>query len=517
MCAMVKSVNTDKILAFIRGLAVTSGEHLGQPVTVLPWQERFIRGCFQPKKQVETAALSIARGNGKTTVVSWLASAVLFGPLNRKNAKVIVAASSFEQGGTIHKAVLDLIPDRHDKKRWSVWDSNRLRIRCLETGAELQVLSFSPGGAHGLMGATLILCDEVSQWPKAQRDKMFNALLGTLGKSPGCKLIALGTRPSDSENPYTKLIDGQADYALEFRSKAAKTWYSKSAIARANPSLSHFPSLKAAIEREKQEARGDLARLAAFRAYRLNQGTDEVEMRNALLPATTYAKYETEGQPPENSPYMMGLDLSGGHALTAVSAVFDNGFVDGFACWPAAVDLKQRGERDKVDYAAMVRQGDLLLCEGPTVQVETVIAEAIARWGNPDCIISDFYRLAELEHVAAQYGFNTDAGNLVLRRMGWGDGSEDLRMFRRAVAEKRLQFRKCALMRQSFAAARTISDASGNEKMAKENERGSRGKDDLAAAVLISVAEAQRQGSNPQTPMGSVYVPPSYGGLNVAI
>ena len=116
MCALIKTPNADTILVFIRGLTVTSGEHLDQLVTVLPWQERFIRGCFQPKKQVQTAALSIGRGNGKTTLVSWLASAVLFGPLNRKNAKVIVAASSFEQGGTIYKAVMDLLPDRFDKK-----------------------------------------------------------------------------------------------------------------------------------------------------------------------------------------------------------------------------------------------------------------------------------------------------------------------------------------------------------------------------------------------------------------
>ena len=491
---------------------ITSGEHLDAPVTVLPWQERFIRGCFQPKKRVQTAALSVARGNGKTTVVSWLAAAVLFGPLHRRNAKVVVACASFEQGGTIHKAVCDLLPDRFNRERWSIWDSNRLRIRCKETGAELQVLSFSPGATHGIMGATLLLLDEVAQWPHTQRDKMFNALETTLGKSPGCKLIALGTRPSSKDNPFSKLIDGQADYVLEYRSRAAKQWYKPSAIKTANPSLAHFPSLAAAIHREAIQARSDVARLAAFRAYRLNQGTSEVELRSAVLTANTYAKLETDKQPPVGNAYILGLDLSGGHALTACAAVYDDGYVDGFACWPAAVDLKARGQRDQVDYAAMVRAGDLLLADGPVVNVETVLHEAFAKWGRPDAIVSDYYRLTELEHHADVLGYSKDAGNLILRRMGWGDGAEDLRLFRRACAAGQLRFRRCMVMRQSFAAARTVSDASGNEKLAKENERETRGKDDLAAAIVIAVAEGLRQETAPQMPVAHIYVPPSYGG-----
>ena len=179
---------------------------------------------------------------------------MLFGPLaNRKNAKVVVACASHEQGGTIHKAVCDLLPDRdNDKKRWSIWDSNRLRIRCQESGSELIVLSFNPGASHGIMGATLILADEVAQWPKSSTDRMWTALEGTLGKSgpDGCRLIALGTRPASKDNPFSKLLDGQADFAVEYRSKAVKQWWRPSAIRRGNPSIDHFPkSLKQAIRR----------------------------------------------------------------------------------------------------------------------------------------------------------------------------------------------------------------------------------------------------------------------------
>ena len=67
------------------------------------------------------------------------------------------------------------------------------------------------------------------------------------------------------------------------------------------------------------------------------------------------------------------------------------------------------------------------------------------------------------------------------------------------VASKSLRFRRSLLLRASFSVARTISDASGNEKMAKLTERGGRGVDDCAAAAVIAVAEVNRRYTTPVT------------------
>ena len=504
----------NKILKFVRGLSVTSGDHLDEVVTVLPWQERFIRGTFRPG--VQTAALSIGRGNGKTTVVSWLAAAVLFGPLHRRNAKVIVAASSHDQGAGIHKAVVDLLPDRHDRDRWSIWDSNRLRIKCKQTGAELSVLSFNPGASHGIMGATLLLADEVAQWPRTKVDRMWTALEGTLGKSPECRLIALGTRPESKENPFSKLLDGQADYALEYRSKARKQWWRESAIHTANPSLDHFPSLRYAIERDARLARRDPVKLAAFRAYRLNQGTSESEIRNSVISVNEYAAMESDQDVQIGPEYVLGLDLSGGHAWTGLSAVAlypdEDGKhrVNAFACWPQSANLKERGERDDVDYESMVRDGDLVILPGAAVAVDQVMSEAIGRWGRPAAVVSDYFRITESRWCLETLGY-VDGETLIYRRMGWQDGSEDLRAFRRMVAEGSLLVLKSALLRQSFSAARTISDGVGNEKLAKETERNNKGKDDAAAAVVIAASEVHRRKVEPvQGGFQIVHVPVGY-------
>ena len=516
MCTDMKADTVDRLLAFIKTLEITSGDHLGERVTVLPFQERFVRGCFRPG--VQTAALSIARGNSKSTIVSWLALASLRpdGPLHHRNAVVIVVASSFEQGAVLFKAVRDQIPDGDNREQWSIWDSNRLRIRHKASGADLRVLTFSPGSAHGIMGATLLLADEVAQWPKGQRDRMWTALESTLGKSPGCRLIAISTRPADKDNPLSKLLDGQADFALEFKSRAGKGWYKESAIRQANPAIDHFPALKAAIDREVRIARTDPSKIGSFRAYRLNQGTDEGEARDVVLTAHDYGRVEDDDAP-IGSDYVLALDLSGGHAQTGVAAVSVDSdrdgrhAVDAFALWPSVTKLKDRTARDGQDYAAWISDGDLVLVPGATVSVDQVVAEAIARWGRPVCVVADYYRITECRHALEGYGFYEDDGTVVLRRMGWGDGAEDLRRFRRMIAERSLRIRKSRMLRSSFSVARTVSDQSGNEKLAKLTERGGRGVDDAAAAVLIGCAEVNRRQTTPVE--GGVYIEdvPAYG------
>ena len=90
---------------------------------------------------------------------------------------------------------------------------------------------------------------------------------------------------------------------------------------------------------------------------------------------------------------------------------------------------------------------------------------------------------------------------IIFRGMGWKDGAEDVRSFRRAALEGRLAFPPCTLIRSSFAEARTLSDPAGNEKLAKRSEAGRRrnAKDDAVAACILAVAFGYRDSQNKQT------------------
>ena len=58
-----------RLSEFLAGLTVSQGRRAGEPLTVLPWQRRFVRGAFAPG--VQSAGLSVARGNGKINAGSW--------------------------------------------------------------------------------------------------------------------------------------------------------------------------------------------------------------------------------------------------------------------------------------------------------------------------------------------------------------------------------------------------------------------------------------------------------------
>ncbi len=68
----------DGLIEFIEGLIVPSGRRQGEHMVVLPFQRRFLRGAFG---QPDDAALTVARGAGKTTLTGAVLTAALVGPL----------------------------------------------------------------------------------------------------------------------------------------------------------------------------------------------------------------------------------------------------------------------------------------------------------------------------------------------------------------------------------------------------------------------------------------------------
>ena len=76
------------LIDYIGGLVLAGGDHDGAPFDVLPWERRFIRGAFG---QPGHAALSVARGNGKSALVAAIAAAVADpdGPLHGNRREVV--------------------------------------------------------------------------------------------------------------------------------------------------------------------------------------------------------------------------------------------------------------------------------------------------------------------------------------------------------------------------------------------------------------------------------------------
>ena len=485
----------DRIIAHLAGLTLAGGDHDGEPFCVLPWERRFTRRAFGVRGP---AALSVARGNGKSALVAGIATAVVdpAGPLHGRRRECVCVAASFEQSRTIYEDVLHFLRETHDlgdRKVWRVQDSaNRATVEHRASGARVRCVGSDPAKAHGLRPA-LALLDEPAQWDMAKADRMLAAISTGLGKVPSSKLIALGTRPADDSHWFSKMLAGGAAYAQVHAARPSDPPFRLSTWRKANPSLDHLPSLLEELREEAELAKSDPSMLAAFRALRLNGGVSDV-LVSALLDADTWERIEGEADI-EGRP-VWGVDLGTTAAMSAIAAYWPaTGRLEALAAFPAVPDLRERGLRDGVGslYVDMQRRGELVLAGEHACDISVVLREAVERFGAPTALASDRWREGELRDALKLAGVPLAA--LELRGQGFKDGAEDVRQFRRAVAEGAVTPERSLLLTAAMGEARTVSDPAGNAKLAKRGEgaRRTRAKDDAAAAAILAVALGVRR------------------------
>ena len=113
--------------------------------------------------------------------------------------EVIVVAASFQQGRVAFDHVAAFMADKlADRKAWRVSDTQQVAsIENRATGARLRVIGNDPRKAHGL-APFLVLMDEPAQWDASKGDRMLSAMQTAMGKIPGSRLVALGTRPTSA-------------------------------------------------------------------------------------------------------------------------------------------------------------------------------------------------------------------------------------------------------------------------------------------------------------------------------
>ena len=480
------------------GLKLSGGDHDGERFRVLPWERRFVYGAF---RGAGDAALSVARGNGKSALVAGIATAVVdpAGPLTGSRREVVCVASSFAQGRIIFEDVLHFLrADGHDldnRRRWRVQDSqNVATCEHKPTGARVRCIGSDPKRAHGMRPA-LALADEPAQWDRAKSDRMLAAIRTGLGKVPGSKLIALGTRPAAETHWFSKMLAGGAAYSQCHAARATDPPFQLRTWRKANPSLDHLPSLLEEIRGEADDARRDPAMLAAFQSLRLNMGVADTS-EAVLLHADVWESIEVV-KPQCRGPYVLGVDAGTTAAMSAASAFFiETGALDCFAVFPERPSLEDRGTADGVGglYVDMARRGELLRAGEYVSDLGFLLAESLRRWGRPKVIAADRWREGEVRQALTDARF--PLADLRLRGMGFRDGSEDVRAFRRSCLAGHVRPGRSLLLRSAMSEARTVSDPAGNEKLSKgtEGQRRARAKDDAAAAAILAVAEGSRRG-----------------------
>ena len=487
-----------KTRRYIEGLTLSGGDLDGEPFRVLRWEARFLRGALAAG--VQTAALTVGRGNGKSALVAAIAAAVVDpeGPLHGSRREVVCVGPSFEQSRIIFEDVLAFLEGRYDlddRRRWRKANTaNRALLEWRGSGCRVRCIGSDPSTAHGLR-PFLVLADEPSQYDAAKADRMLAAIRTGLGKVPGSRLVALGTRPARDGHWFARMLAGGADYSQVHAARANDPQFQRRTWRRGNPSLDALPSLEEAIRSEAAAAKLDETALASFRALRLNLGVPDAAVC-PLVEAGSWTRAEGLPVPEKRSPdYVLGIDLGSNAAMSAAAAYFRSGELDAFAVFPEIPSLAERGLSDGCGdlYQRMAGRSELFQAGRRVSDPAALLRESLDRWGRPVAVVCDRWRVAELRQALEAVGFPIAA--MVERGMGYRDGGQDVRDFRSAVLGSKVRPATSLLLRAALSEARVTSDAAGNAKLAKNAQGGRRlrARDDAAAASVLAVAEGARR------------------------
>ena len=473
----------------------------------MPWQRRFASAV----ESHPMAALTMGRGGGKSATIAALVSAVIdpAGPWHHDEAEVLVVAASHDQARVILDDTARMLTgaghDLDDRRGWRrLATEQRAEIRHRGSGAHVRALGFSPRTAHGRR-ASLSILDEPAQYGPRGAEMWAAVDTGQGKRAELDKLIALGTRPADERHWFAALLSGsRPDVHVEMHAaRPDDPELRMRTVERAIPSLRdpRFASLRAKCARELAAARSDAGALQSWRSLRLNLGVaDTVQARVIDGDVWAACEVDADSAPPRNGPPIWGVDLGSTASMSAIAACWPSGRVEVLAALPSLPSLLARGTTDRVGtlYAEMAAAGELVTCGRSVCDVAELVRTAALRFGAPARVVSDRWRDGELRD--ALDGAGLPRCELILRGQGFRDGGDDMEAFRRQVTDGKVSPLRSLLLRSALAEARVATDPAGRAKLAKSSEGGrrQRARDDAAAAVILAIAEYERQRRAPR-------------------
>ena len=488
-----------ELIERIEKVPIGDGDLIGKPYRLLPYQKQFLFGAF--RTGIMRAGFTLGRGGGKTGLASALAIAALcLPPLCRPGFECAAVASSFNQALIIGRSVktsLEILGFEFGKKgRFRVQDSqNVFEIVSNKSRARFRVYGSDSKRIHGIR-PNLILMDEPSQYATGG-ERLAAAMRTSLGKRKDARLLAFGTRPDSEVHWFERMLTEKdpSVFSMIFQTPRDVDPFAEASWRKANPALdAGFPDIEV-LRAEARIARRDPQELAAFRALRLNQGTADTQ-QSFLIDPDAWKEAEVVELPPAEGRYSLGLDLGGVAAFSAAAAYWpDTGRLEGFQCCGGDPPLQEREKADAVVgvYRQMQNRGELIVLGGRVVPIPDFLKECVLRWGPPSAVSCDRWREGELVDSvnAARLRFPMPSW----RGQGFKDGSVDIRAFKTELFEGRVHAPENLAMRSAFAEARVLTDPAANEKLAKQCEAGRRrrGRDDLANAIIMAVAEGSRR------------------------
>ncbi|WP_267351306.1 terminase TerL endonuclease subunit [Sphingomonas sp. GM_Shp_2] len=459
----------EQVLAFMQDLPIVSGLRAGEKLELIEFQERFIRNVYEPQddagnRRVRLAALSVARGNGKSALLAGLSLAHLLGPMQEPYGECYAAALDREQAGVLYRmtrAYIETVPWMAARVNVRDWHK---QIEDEDSRSTWTALTSDARKAHGL-APSFWIADEVAQW--RSRDLWDNLATG-MAKRKNALGVTISTQARDDLHFWSQMLDAPCTSSFYTQLHTAPRdcrLDDQAAWQAANPALGIFLNYDTISDFAGMAARS-ASQEPSFRNLNLNQRVDgEAAFLNPIdwdANGVPFDPAELEGQ-----RCYGGLDLSSTRDLTALALWFpDSGRLLVWHFVPEDT-LRERSERDRVPYDQWAAAGWIDTTPGRATDRQAIVRQLVEIRSLYDvqAIAFDKWRYEDLQKLLNDEGIELP---MVEFQTGFKSYAPAIDTFERAVLEKRMQHNNSPILKWQAGNVVVKPDPAGNRKPMKD-------------------------------------------------
>lgn len=415
----------ERVIAFITKYCRTpEGKNVGRPVELEEFQKKFILAVYDNPAGTREAILSMARKNGKTTLIACICLAHIVGPEAVMNSQVSSGAMSRENAAIVYSMMEKMINLNPALQKITRCIASLKEIYGLPMNVRYKALAKE--GATNMGGSPLLLILDETGQVVGSKDSFIDAVITSQGAHENPLRLVISTQAANDSDLLSIWIDDALTgkdpqkichlYAAEPEADVLD----KAAWEAANPALGKFRNLG-----DMEKMAGDASRMPSFentfRNLYLNQ---RVSLNSPFISKNSWLACAEPTCPIEECDELYGgLDLSGKTDLTAfVLYGHKNGLWNAYPFfWTPAIGLHERAKRDRVPYDIWVKQGLIFTTPSATVDYDFVAAQ-IAEICAPLPIVAiayDRWRIDILKKELSRLGIE-------LPLMDWGQGFKDM-------------------------------------------------------------------------------------------
>lgn len=483
----------ERVLAFLRSLPVVSGIKAGENMELLEFQEQFVRGIYENvddlgRRRVRLAALSVARGNGKSALLAGLSLSHLLGPMAENYGECYAAALDREQAAVIFRMCRAYIETVG-------WMANRVNVKDWhkeivdeQNNSIWRALTSDARKAHGL-APSFWIADEVAQWRSRE---LWDNLATGMGKRSQALGVTISTQAADDHHFFSEMLDAPPDPTIYVQLHAAAKdcrLDDRTAWQAANPALNHFLNPDQFADAAARAMRTKSFE-PSFRLLNLNQRVQSagkfIEQQDWSANGDEFDPIELEGQ-----VCYGGLDLSSTKDLTAFSLWFpEPGKLLTWHFVPADT-IDERSERDRVPFCVWAEAGWITTTPGRAtdrLSIVKVLAEVRQSY-DVRGIAFDRWRYEDLAKMLNDEGLELPMVEFV---PGFRTYAAAVDAFEAAVLKRKMQHNNNPVLRWQASNVVAETDAAGNRKPSKSKSLDRI--DGIVTAIMAAGLAARDEG-----------------------